>query len=229
MITLVARKEIIDKYSIITSELSKIQNAIFDKVTLQNYEDDNEGDVYRSFFDCIGYQSPSYKVNNKIISLNHTDIETFSSALSKKLMELFQIIKATRLIVISGLKLDFFGNRKNSYKPLKKAYKKLEEIVESKSFREAFTIEIADIPTFTEILFWITRCDPSAPEYIFLFDEGQQIQMNLCKYGNIHLTEINGEYFTKDILRQLGWIIIEGREYDNFSDGGKIEGRRIRI
>jgi hypothetical protein len=229
MITLVARKEITEKYIIITSELSKIQNAIFDKDTLQDYEDDNEGDLYKSYFDCIGYQSPSYKVNNKIISLNYSDIETFSSALSKKLMELFQIIKATRFIVISGLKLDFFGNRKNSYKPLKKAYKKLEEIVESKSFREAFTIEIEDIPTFAEILFWIARCDPSAPAYIFLFDEAQQIQMNLCKYGNIHLKEINGEYFTKDVLDQFAWTIIDGKEFDNFTEDGEIDGRKMKL
>jgi len=66
------------------------------------------------------------------------------------------------------------------------AYKKLEKIVGDKTFNEAFKIDIQSLPDFIEILFWITRCDPSVAEYIFIFDEKEQIQINLCKYGNLN-------------------------------------------
>jgi hypothetical protein len=57
----------------------------------------------------------------------------------------------------------------------------------------------------------------------------EQIQFHLCKYGNLHLTEYNREQLTDDKLKELGWIIIEGQEYDNFTESGKIEGRKIKL
>jgi hypothetical protein len=88
---------------------------------------------------------------------------------------------------------------------------------------------MSSLPEFIEIMFWITRCNAGAPEYIFLFDEKEQIQINICKYGNVHLTEYNKEQITESKLKTLGWTIIEGREFDNFSDDEKITGREIKV
>ncbi len=229
MISLITRKEILESKKIICTELSKIQKAFFDEEILQLYKDEKEEHLYHEMYDCLNYENIEYNSFNKVISLNHFDIDTFCVTLTEKLIELFNKMSLTEFIIISHLKLDFFGNINNKHKPLKKAYKKLEKIVGNKTFKEAFSFNIDSLADFIEIIFWTTRCDPSIAEYIFLFDKDEQIQIHLCKYGNLHLTEFNKKKLTKKKLKELGWTIIDGEEYDNFSDDGKIQGRKIRI
>jgi len=229
MTTLTTRNEIVKTKRIISSELTKMQKVFYDEEILQYYKDDNEEHLYWEQFDCLKNEEIDYSTFNKIIGLNHTDIDTFVNKLTAKLTELFQIVNALDFIIISHLKLDFFGNRDNKFKPLKNAYKKLEKIVGNTTFKEAFEIDINNLSDFVEILFWTTRCDPSVAEYIFLFDKDEQIQFHLCKYGNLHLTEYNKEQLTQDKLKELGWAIIEGQEFDNFTESRKIEGRKIKL
>lgn len=229
MTTLTKRNEIVKTKRIISSELTKIQKVFYDDQTLQFYKDDNEEYLFWEQFDCLKNKEIDYLTFNKIIGIDHSVIDTFTRKLAEKLTELFQTIKMTEFIIISHLKLDFFGNRENKFKPLKEAYKKLEKIVGDKTFKEAFEIDIYSLPDFIEILFWITRCDPSVAEYIFLFDKDEQMQFNLCKYGNLHLTEYNKEQLTEDKLKELGWTIIKGQEFDNFTSSGKIKGRQIKL
>ncbi len=229
MTTLTSRNEIVKTKRIIGSELTKMQKAFYDEEMLQYYKDDNEEHLYWEKFDCIKNEETNYSTFNKIIGIGHSDIETFTNKLSGKLTELFKTINATDLIIISHLKLDFFGNRDNNFKPLKEAYKTLEKIVGDKTFKEAFEIDIYSLPEFIEILFWTTRCDPSVAEYIFLFDKDEQIQFHLCKYGNLHLTEYNNQQLPEDKLTELGWTIIQGQEFDNFTESGKIKGGKIKL
>jgi hypothetical protein len=229
MTTLTTRNEIVKTKRIIGSELTKIQKAFYDEEMLQYYKDDNEEHLYWEQFDCIKNEEIDYSTFNKIIGLDHSDIDTFTYTLTVKLTELFKTLNVNDFIIISHLKLDFFGNRENKFKPLKKVYKTLEKIVGNKTFNEAFEIDIYSLSEFIEILFWTTRCDPSVAEYIFLFDKDEQIQLHLCKYGNLHLTEYNKEQLTENKLKQLGWTIIEGQEFDNFTTDGKIKGRQIKI
>jgi len=229
MITLITRKEIIRTKKIISSELTKIQKSFYDEEALQYYKDNKEENLYWEQFDCLKNKEINHPIFTKIIGLNHSDINSFVEHLSAKLMVLFQTLKITELVVIAYLKLDFFGGRENNYKFLKKSYKKLEKIVGNQVYKEAFIIDMGSLSDFIEILFWTKRCDPNVAEYIFLFDMNEQIQLCLCKYGNLHVTEYNKEQLTEGVLKELGWTIIEGREFDNFSETGKIEGRRIRL
>lgn len=229
MTTLTTRSEIVNTKGIISSELTKMQKAFYNAEMLQYYKDDNEEHLYWEQFDCIKNEETDYSTFNKIIGIDHSDIDTFTNKLTDKLRELFRSINTIEFIIISHLKLDFFGNRDNNFKPLKEAYKKLEKIVGDKTFNEAFEIDIYSLPEFIEILFWITRCDPSVAEYIFLFAKDEQIQFHLCKYGNLHLTEYNNERLTEDKLKELGWTIIEGQEFDNFTESGVIKGRKIKL
>jgi hypothetical protein len=229
MTTLTTRKEILETKKLIGSTITRMQIIFFDETDLQFYKDDNEEHLYMERFDHLSNEIIEYKTYNKLISLNHFNIDTFCVKLTEKLIELFKTINSTEFFIISHLKLDFFGNRDNKFKPLKKAYKNFEKIVGDKTYKEAFSFNIDSLADFIEILFWITRCDASGPEYIFLFDKGEKIQIHLCKYGNIHLTEFNQENLTTKKLKELGWTIIEGEEYDNFSDDGKIQGKRIKI
>jgi hypothetical protein len=229
MTTLTTRNEIIETKKIIGSELSKLQKAYYDQETFQFYKEDNEEHLYTEMFDCLANEIIEYKTYNKIIGLRHSNLDTFTLTLTEKLTELFQTISAKDFIIISHLKCDFFGNRENKFKPLKNSYKKLEKIVGNKTFKEAFTFDIESLSDFIEILFWTTRCDSSLAEYIFLFDKNEQIQIKLCKYGNIHLTEFNIEQLPNKKLNTLGWTIIDGEEFDNFSSDSKIQGRQIKI
>jgi hypothetical protein len=229
MTTLTTRNEIVTTKRIIGSELTKMQKAFYDEEILQYYKDDNKEHLYWETFDCINNEEKDYSTFNKIIGLEHSNIDTFTNKLTEKLTELFKTINATDFIIISHLKLDFFGNRDNNFKPLKEAYKILEKIVGDKTFNEAFVIDIYSLPEFIKILFWTTRCDPSVAEYIFLFDKDEQIQFHLCKFGNLHLTEYHNEQLTEENLKELGWTIIEGQEFDNFTESGKIKGRKIKL
>jgi hypothetical protein len=229
MTKLLTRKEIIETKKIISSELAKMQRLIYDEETLQYYKEENEEQEYWDQFDCFEKEAFEYPSQHKIIGLSHSNIDTFTDQLSGKLKELFQLLNIKDFIILAHLKLDFFGNRKNKYKPLVKAYEKLEKIVGQKTYKEGFMIEVEDLPAFVEILFWITRCDPSVPEYIFLFDKNEKIQMNLCRYGNIHLSQFDKEWLSNDKLTSLGWSIIDEQECDNFSSEGKIEGREIKL
>lgn len=229
MITLTTRTEIVTTKKIIGSELAKMQQAYHDEDILQYYKDTNEAHVYWEQYDCISKPAIDYTTFSKVISLGHSDIDTFTINLTEKLTELFQTINATRFILIAHLKRDFFGNTTNKFKPLKNAYKLLEQIVGNKTFKGAFIFDLNNLPDFINILFWIGRCDPSLPDYLFLFDEQEQVQFDLCKYGNLHLTEFNREQLSKQKLRSMGWTVIEGQEFDNFTEDGVIKGRQIKV
>lgn len=228
MITLTTRNEVIKTKKIIGTELSKMQQAFFDEEMLQLYKDDHEEHLYWGMFDLLETKEVAYSIYHKIIGFEHSDIDTFTTKLTEKLKELLQTINVFDFTIIAHFKIDFFGNRDNPFKPLKNAYKKLEKIVGAKTFTEAFEIDINSLPDFIEILFWTTRCDPSVAEYIFFFDKDEQIQFHLCKYGNLHLTEYNNEQLTQDKLKELGWTMIKGQEFDNFTENGKIEGRKLK-
>jgi hypothetical protein len=229
MIILRTRNEIIETKKIIGSELTKMQKAFYNEDMLQCYKDDNEEDLYWEKFDFFEQDVIEYETNCKVIGINHSDINSFTTELAKKLIDLFKQIDATEFYIVSHLKLDFLGNRNNKFKPLVDAYKKLETIVKQTTYKEAFEFQIGDLSMFIDILFWITRCDPSAAEYIFLFDKNEKVQINLCKYGNVHLSEFGEEILTDKILTSLGWTIIEGEEFDNFTEDGKIKGRRLKM
>ena len=229
MIKLITRNEIVGSKKLIASELAKIQRVVYDEETLNFYKQDNEEHLYQQYFDFIEQPTFDYNTFYKVISPVHTDITTFTKILATKLTELFRVIKAEQIIVVSHLKLDFFGNRTNDYEPLINAYKKLERITGDTSYNEAFVITPDSLAEIIDVLFWLTRCDPSVAEYIFLFDEHEQVELYFCKYGNVHLTEFNTEKLTNPWLSNNGWQVIEGEEFDNFSETGKIEGRRLKL
>src|SRR5262245_44353897 len=129
MTTLTTRNEIVKAKRIIGSELTKMQKGFYDEEMLQYYKDDNEEHLYWEKFDCLKNEVRDYPTFNKIIGLDHSNINTFTNKLTEKLTELFKTINATEFIIISHLKLDFFGNRENKFKPLVNSYKLLEKIV----------------------------------------------------------------------------------------------------
>lgn len=226
---LITRKEITQSKPIIGSEITKLQKSFFDEGLLQEYKQDGEEQLYWEMFDCVNDAATDYKTHHNIIGIEHADINSYTTVLSNKLKKLFQAIGEDEVYILSHLKLDLFGNRNNQFKPLAKAYKKLEAITGQTSYKEAFHININQLQQFIDIIFWLIRCDPGVPEYIFFFAANEKLEMFLCKYGNIHLTEIGNAQLTKEQLTAMGWQVIDGPEYDRFSNDGAIEGRQINL
>ena len=229
MILQLKRKEIFKHKKIIASEIKFIQQAIFDEDILGFCESEVEKNEYLERFDSINLDASKVNNFNKLIGLDHFEITTYVKKLSEKLIELFNYLNATNFYIISHLKIDFFGNLKNKYKPLVKAYQKLEIIVGKATYNEAFEINTSSLKEFLEILFWTSRCDPSTAEYVFIFDKEERFQFHLCKYGNIHLTEYNNELLSKELIEKSDLKLIEGDEYDKFGTEGKIEGRKLKL
>ncbi|MFY7838826.1 MAG: hypothetical protein ACOVP7_01070 [Lacibacter sp.] len=226
---LLTRKEILQSKHIIGSEITKLQQSFFDEELLQEYKEDDKEQLYREMFDCVNDSVTDYETHNSIIGLEHTDISSFTTAVSEKLKELFQTIGTDEVYILSHLKLDLFGNRDNQFKSLVQAYEKLEAITGQTSYKEAFHINMNQLQEFIDIIFWLIRCDPSVPEYIFLFSKNEKLELFMCRYGNVHLTEIGPQQLTGERLTAMGWQVIEGPEYDRFSDDSAIKGRQLNL
>ena len=142
MTALTTRNEIVKTKRVIGSELTKMQKAFYDEEMLQYYKDDNEEHLYWEQFDCINNEEIDYSTFNKIISIDHTNIDTFTNKLTEKLTELFKTIDVTDFIIISHLKLDFFGNRDNDFKPLRKHAESLKKSLEEKLLMKRFKLTL---------------------------------------------------------------------------------------
>lgn len=229
MIKLIDRKEVVEKSKYIESVISGLQKVFYDEDDLIYYETETEKNKYKEIFDFIDGREKKVEYFNNIIGINHQDINTFTSEFSIRLESLLTHVGYSEFYILSHLKVDFFENRKNRYKPLVESYRKLEKVVGSKTYKEAFQINIENLKEIVEILFWMTRCDMSIAEYIFIFDKSGKLQLHICKHGNIHLAEYDNHLLTDDILTKYGWKIIDGREIDQFSDSSAISGRKMRI
>lgn len=229
MITLITRQELLTKNKRIGSEITKIQKRFYSKEMLQDYKDEKQEHLYWEMYDFVKHRRVIKQENHyKVLCLNHSNIRTFTKKLTKKLDELFSVIGASEFYVITFLKCDFFGNRENKYKPLVRTYEKLEKIVGKNTYKEAFYFDKTSLFDMIEVLFWISRCDPSVSDFMYLYDKDGQIEMYICKYGNIHIAELGSEKLTEDLLNSKGWTVVDGPEYDNFSPSGRIFGRQYR-
>ena len=226
MYQLISRDQITSSKKIIGTEIIKFQKSFYDVEVLQLYQEENKESEYWEIFDCVKKDPIVYKSFDSIININHTNIETFSQKLTEKLILIFDAINAHEFIVISHLKLDFFGNRKNEFQPLKNVYTKLETIVGDKSYKEAFILNRDSLANFVEILFWLVRYDPNIPEYIFFFDADEQVEFFICKYGNMHFRALQKEQITAEQWKNWGCTIIDV-EHDNFTEDGNITEREI--
>jgi len=210
MIQLKTRTATLAAAPLIASEISKIQNLFFEEETLALFKADGEEQVYLSLFDGREAEDVDVEAFTKIIGLKYKDkdLNVLITSLAEELTKLLTHIQTTDLVLISHLDMDFFGNRTNQYAPLVAAYQKLEAITSADSYKGTIEFGIDELATFVKMLFWITRCDPSSPEVLLLFDTQQRFAMTICKHGNIHLTEYSEELLTEDLLASMGWKVL---------------------
>jgi hypothetical protein len=228
MIELIERDDIFANYKIIASKIAEIQKIYYDDDIYSGLEDENERIIYKNIFDAMDHDIFPLNDNEKIFTAeSHMDIRTFPQKIYNLLLHFFEEISVKELFIISALKTNYFMALFNKYKHLVKAYKELEKIVGEKNYDGAFYVS-----NLTEeiifIIFWLCRCCPEM-DTILIFDKMERYYFNICKYGNIHFTELNGNIISNEILEKIGFKIVNGKEMDNFSEDGIIKGRRIKI
>jgi len=123
MIEHITRQFIFDNYKIITSEIVEIQKAMFDDDPL--LEDGDDGKWYIEMNDAINIKPHDIKKYYKVVSFDHSDINTFTATLSGKLTHLLTKLNVSDLLVIADTKLNFVGNPDNNYLLSKKPSKSL--------------------------------------------------------------------------------------------------------
>lgn len=226
MIEFITRQSIFDNYKVITSEITEIQKVMFDEDPL--FADGDDGKWYIEMNDAINIQSHSIKKYYRVVSFDHSDIDTFTTVLSEKLSHLLTKLNVSDLIVIADLKLSFVGNPDNNYPPFQKAIKKFEDITKNLNLKydEAFKISLIDLPTFIEIIFWLERCDARAPQFIYFSDVNEKVAFYLCKHGGIHVIQYGEKIITDELIESLDMYFVEGYCEENFSSSSKIEGRK---
>jgi len=93
-------------------------------------------------------------------------------------------------------------------------------------YEQAFKINLIDLPTLIEIVFWIERCDARAPEFIYFSDVNERIAFYLCKYGGIHVIQYGERIVSDELIESLDMYFINDHCEEKFSSSSKIEGRR---
>lgn len=223
MIKCITRQSVFDNYPAITSVIVDIQKAMFDTDPL--FEDGDDGEWYTIMHDAINIPYNGIKTHYCVVSFDHSDISTFTSALAEKFIQLLTRLNISELIIIAHLKLSFIGNPDNKYPPLQKVIRKFEDITKDLKYEEAFKIDLNDLPMLLEIVFWAGRCDASAPEYIYFSDINERIAFNVCKRGGIHIIEYDKEILFYEQIEDLDMYFVKGHCVEQFSASSKIEGR----
>ncbi|TAF08525.1 MAG: hypothetical protein EAZ75_10225 [Flavobacteriia bacterium] len=214
---LIDRIQVFKNQKNISSLIKEFQQSFFDE------EFDTVDD---EMFDAISLKNEKLNYSGFSIMLNHSEINSYPKVLSEKITEVLKFLKTEKLILISHLKLDFFGNLKHDYLKVINAYSELSKITNSKTYKEAIESEISEIESLFEIFFWLERCDSSIPEYVFWTDSKERFCFYFCKYGNIHFVDFtNGNLINEKELEKLNFIVNE--DYDQFSEDGIIENRQV--
>lgn len=227
MLTTIPRQEIVKEKPRIGATLAALQRSFHDEETVEWYRTHETVEAYYDIYDMLSYPAPLPTKFSHILSPLHANLHDFTEVLSQKLVTLLTALDVEALVLMPYLRLDIFGNQHNDYPPLVAAYNKLEALLGTNTCKEAVCIPRKHLGEIIPALFWMIRCDPSLPEYIFLFDASEQLEFFICKYGNIHLTEFGEQKLHPQLLRSLGWQLIEGPEIDPFTDDSIIEGRSM--
>ena len=230
MIDLVNRETIFKTHANIAHAIYEFQKAFFNLDKLDYIEADDENSAeFLEHIHLKDYKVSPQKKYYKVISFEHEDLETFPKTLGKKIALLLYSLEVRNLFVLSHLKMNFFGNLENPYEPLQNAYKILKQITGRWDYKEGFKTNLEDLLSLINIAFWIERCDPSAPEYIFFYDIENRLAFYLCKYGNVHTIEYGTEILNLEILAEQDWFKIDGGCFDKFTEDGIIEGRELKL
>ena len=201
MMQLIERNKIFTDYKSIHSLIHQFQLPFFDE---------SEDVIKDEIFDALGFDFQEIKRASFDLMIKHIDINTYSRKLSDSLKELLNYLNCKNLIILSHLKIDFFSQIEfHDFEKVVDSFKKLSQLINSHSYKEAILINLKEFNSFIEIFFWFEICNAS-PEYVFWFDKEQRFCFYLCKYGNIHIIDFtDGNLISENELLKLGFIVNE--------------------
>lgn len=119
----------------------------------------------------------------------------------------------------------------NDFPPVRQAEDRLLHLGFTKTDANGFVADTEGLSAILGNLFWIARCNASAP-YILISPGESATVATLCKYGNFHVDfyrmEERARFESK--LPQSGLEIeMDGICRERFSDDGAISGRMLQI
>ncbi|RZJ35629.1 MAG: hypothetical protein EOO51_04635 [Flavobacterium sp.] len=226
MINIMKRSELLASHSAVQEEVLQLQTDLYDADQHDFLPSKKQKAAYLDQFDARDFAKSTVTKHYKVLSVHEIDLRSYPKLLSAKLFKLLEHLDITSLVIVSHLKVNWFGNLRNSYAALQQSYANLAEITKTKNFCEALEISIDEVPRMIDIFFWIARCDSAAPEYLLFFDSKSRFAFFICQYGNLHTIEFETERLTPKLLLSVGLEEIKSRCYDKFGSNGKIEGRK---
>jgi hypothetical protein len=206
----IKREEIFDKYCKILLVIKRMQEVLSD------------WDV----FDALHFSTTKSTEKEYAVMVISQDIEIHTKNIILKLKQLFELLQTQEIIVISTIKQNLFGNKKNKYEKVVTANSILRKYFPKNNYNEALILNVNKIDDFVEAFFLLERYDMGFPE-LYWFDKDQRFYFYFCNKGNIHIVNLKGNKpVTRKLLLQLGFKI---DDYDQFYNGGAIKGRMLRM
>jgi len=182
----------------------------------------------RDIFEQVPPRLKKYEI--VIAELPIDELEVFMAQIGIKLKALCDHMNWSQIHIISDSRSPYLL-QDNAYPPVKLAEKKLNDMGLEHDFSGGIILESTSIQEFFSPIFWIVRCNASAP-YINFCAEGSKTVGVLCKYGNVHF-EPYCEREKKQLLAAMGDTGFEESEdgccYERFSEDSAMEGRKISL
>lgn len=201
------RRTVFEEYPTIGTLVRSFQSLGFDP------EEDNPEDAW-----CDAMLLPERKIDfaNYILMVPHDNISTYAQRLSAALQDLLSQLSCAHLLLLGHAKLNLFGNPQLNDSQLNRARSKLQTLVGQPPFVEMVLLEASELAEWIDVFFWLSREDPSVPEYVFWVDNEQRFCFFICRYGNIHLLSLYGkDLIGEEELQRIGFRV--GEDYDQFN------------
>jgi hypothetical protein len=124
-----------------------------------------------------------------ILTLPSKTFKGHVKALGIELTKLTEPLHADTLIFLGDTDTPWL-HQDNDYKPVREAQQYLVDKKIGKRFNGALQLDTTELPTFTQHLAWLIRCNAALP-YFHFTDQQQNIIGSICKYGNLHLDTLS--------------------------------------
>lgn len=165
-----------------------------------------------------------------IAELDAPTFEVFIENIGQSLVRLTSALGWDQVFVICDARHPYLA-QENTYKPVRNATQNLLAMGMTRTSIEGAVLNENTISDFFESIFWIVRCNASAPGICFS-SSNSNIIGTLCKHGNIHFecySQAERE-FLKEALKTSSFIeVASGICFENFSASGAIRGRQIIV
>jgi hypothetical protein len=161
-----------------------------------------------------------------VYNFPYAPIENYAENLAKGLVMLAERLNWESTIFLLVYPTPWFS-QENDHEPVKKAFDYLRKIGVTDIFNGGFKANGKGLEELLKHLFWITRCNASLP-HCFFSGIKKDLIGSICQYGNIHLHFYSAAEFAKTKIASVDLGLIEiKRCFENFSENGAIQGRRL--